>query len=275
MADSPQVLASIKPLHSLSRFIMQGLPQPQLLIADNQSIHDYQLKPSQRRLLANADVIIYASNHLESFLVPLQKNLNNSLFINLSKIDGLRLLKSKSIQPHNQHADDDPHIWLSPFNAQIISRFISQKLTEIDPNNAALYQQNLTLLLDKLKQLEIDISAQLQPIQNQPYLLFHDAFQYFENQFHLSKGLYVTSSADHKMGIKYIRSLKQRIKQSNLHCVYYEPPHIPKLINTLLQGPKIQILPLDPLGVQYTAGIDFYFKHLRHIADKLVSCLNP
>ncbi len=272
---SPTVVVSIKPLHSLVSFIMQDVGTPRLLITDNQSVHDYQIRPSQRRLLAKADMIIYASNHVETFIPALQKSLKDKTYINLSAIKNISLLDARSLN-HSAHGhrDKDGHIWLSIDNALRIAQYISQRLTQDDPQHTAVYQRNLTQLQPRLLQLKQHIERQLKPLQDKPYLIFHDAFQYFEQEFHLSHGYYVTTSADHKMGIKYIAALKRSIRQQNIHCVYYEPPHIPKLINTLTSGQAVKLRALDPLAVTFKPGPDLYFKHIQHIADQFQSCLN-
>jgi len=274
-AQMPNVVASIKPLHSLLSNIMQGTNKPELLIADNQSIHDYQLRPSQRRMLAHADWVFYASNHVESFMPALQSSISKTKFINLSSIKGLQLLPSRTIEtnhPHH-HADADGHIWLAPANAKIIAQFMSQQLSKRYPEYADIYQQNLARLLKRLTNLQRTISQQLKPFNQHHYLLFHDALQYFEHEFGLNNGRFVTSSANHKMGIKYVSALKKMIIKNNIRCIYYEPPHIPKLIYRLTQQQPASLLPLDPLALQYNAGTELYFKSLKHIATQFESCL--
>ena len=271
---SPDVVVSIKPLHSLVSFIMQDVGKPRLLIDNNQSIHDYQLRPSQRRLLAKADIIIYASNQVETFIQPLQEHLTDKTYIQLSAIDNIMLLNARSFKyADHDNRNKDGHIWLSTDNALYISQYITQRLIQHDSENAHIYQRNLTSLQTALTQLKKDIKRQLTPLQNKPYLVFHDAFQYFENEFNLKRGYYVATSANHKIGIKTITILRRHIQQENIRCIYYEPPHIPKLINTLSSGQDVELLPLEPLATTFPPGPDLYFKYIQHIADQFQSCL--
>ena len=275
-AATPLVVSTIKPLHSLLSNIMQGVAEPQLLIADNQSIHDYQLRPSQRRLLSRATLVFFASEHVESFIPALQASLSDTRFVNLSLVPALKLLDARKLGQQHLHADADRdgHIWLSPGNAKIIAAAMSTQLSQIDPQHEPIYQQNLKQLTQRLSVLQQQISQQLKDYQHKPYLIFHDALQYFEDEFNLRNGSFVTSSAEHKMGIKYISALRQKIIQKNIHCIYYEPPHIPKLIYRLTAQQDITLLPLDPLALRYEAGTELYFSSIKHIAKQFESCLS-
>jgi len=275
-ATSPLVVSTIKPLHSLLSNIMHGVAEPQLLIADNQSIHDYHLRPSQRRLLSRAKLVFFASEHVESFIPALQTSLTNTRFINLSSIQALKLIAARKFaQQHlSTHTEADGHIWLSPHNAKIIATEMSAQLSQMDVQHRDIYQKNLSQLLIRLTTLQQHVSQQLQDYQYKPYLIFHDALQYFENEFNLHNGHFVTSSAEHKLGLKYVSRLRQDITQKNIHCIYYEPPHIPKLIYRLTAHQNVTLLPLDPLALQYKAGTELYFKSIEHIAKQFISCLS-
>ncbi len=275
-ANELLALTTIKPLHSLLNNIMQGVAKPQLLITDNQSIHNYQLRPSQRRLLSKAQIVFYANEHIESFIPALASSLNAKRFINLSKTPKLKLLPFRKLgQQHlHAHAKYDGHIWLSPANAKIIATEMKKQLSNIYPQYENTFAHNLKQLIHKLSQLQQQVSQQLQNIHDKPYVIFHDAWQYFENEFNLKNGHYVSSGAEHKTGIKHLSKLRQQISQLRIRCMYYEPPHIPKLIARLSAKNNIEILPLDPLALQYKAGSELYFRSIKQVTTQFVSCLS-
>ena len=274
-ADTPDVLVTLKPLHSLVSALMLDIGEPGLLLDNLQSPHDYSMKPSDRRRINQADIIIYASADIESFIPAIQNSLPQQKFIKLTNIPGLKLLETRAFdshaQQHNHHIDG--HIWLSIDNAIIISQYLSNEFIKQDPLNSERYRTNSNKQISKLRQLKKDIQQQVLPLRNQAFLMFHDAFQYFENEFQLSSGMFVTTSPDHKPGIRHILKLKQKIQQQNIRCIFYEPPHIPKIIQTLTEGSKIQLIPLEPLGIKYEMGNEQYFKLLSDISYNLYNCL--
>lgn len=274
-AAAPHVLATLKPLHSLVSALMLNVSQPELLLDNLQSPHDYNMKPSDRRRLNRADIIIYASADIESFIPAIENTLRHQHVINLSKIPGVHLLPGRKLDStshrHDHHTDG--HIWLSIDNAIVISQHLTTELIKQDASNSKIYHANSVVLIEKLRQLQQHIKNKLQTFSDQPFLMFHDAFQYFENEFGLNAGLFVTTSAEHKAGIRHISSLKQQLQQQDIRCVFYEPPHIPKIVQTITVENKHQLVPLEPLGIQFQAGPEQYFELLGNISNKLYTCL--
>jgi zinc transport system substrate-binding protein len=275
-AETNRILVSIKPLHSLVTGLTQGITEPRLLLNGTQSPHDYQLRPSERRLIQQADIIIIASPHIESFIASMQTAFKNKRFIALSDIPGIKTLPARRVDndEHNHHHDIDGHLWLSIDNAVIFLQHLSTVFIEDDPANHDRYLQNRDHLIKKLKVLKQQISDQLKPVSDQPFITFHDAFQYFETEFNLHNSLFVTINPEHKPGIKQIRYLKQQIQQQQIRCIFYEPPQIPKIIDTLNEGQLMQVLPLEPLGNFLNSGAELYFQLLSNTAQQLHNCLS-
>ncbi|MDQ1362632.1 MAG: zinc transport system substrate-binding protein [Pseudomonadota bacterium] len=277
-AATPQILVTLKPLHSLVSGLSHGISQPSLLLDDMQSPHDYQLKPSDRRLLASANIIIYASDNIESFMQPLSSSLGSRQLIALDTLPGMPLLPARSTDAdhHDNHrADYDGHIWLSPLNARIIVQQLAEMLVQYDPANRNKYFSNRDHLLQRLNTLEKKIDQQLLPVRNQPFLQFHDALQYFERDFSLNHGVTVTSGAEHAPGARHIRALQQQIREKKINCFLYEPPQAPKLLETLDVNRSAKKQALEIHGSQITAGGDLYFSLLENIAGQIHECLQP
>ena len=267
---------SIKPLHSLVSGLTQGITEPDLLLNGSQSPHDYHMRPSERRLIQRADTIIIASPQIESFVAQLQTELKDKRFIALSEIPGIKTLPARSTDNdgHNHHHDIDGHLWLSIDNAITFLRHLSIVLAGDDPTNRDRYFQNRDHLIKKLQALKQQLGDQLSPLSNKPFITFHDAFQYFENEFNLHNGRFVTINPEHKPGIKQIRHLKQQIQQQQIQCIFYEPPQIPKIINILNENKQMQVWPLEPLGNFLNPGAELYFQLLSNTAQQLYNCLN-
>ncbi|MCW8957386.1 MAG: zinc ABC transporter substrate-binding protein [Gammaproteobacteria bacterium] len=275
-AKTPDILVSIKPIHSLTQAITANINDPQLLIQGFQTPHDYYLKPSDRRKISQADIIIFASENIESFLPAINRQSKpNQHIINLSHIKGIQLLEARSQDEQHDHGHHsiDGHIWLSVSNAQIIVRYLADYFAQLDPDHAAQYDANAKTLLLKLEQLKIQTQGQLNSQLTPRYLMFHDAFQYFEHEFQLKQARYVTTSPENISGVRRIQSLKQHIQQNNIRCIFYEPPVVPSIIHTLVGHQAIKILALDPIGSQLDAGPQLYFTLIEEIASSLYRCM--
>lgn len=278
-AQPANVLVSIKPLHSLISYITEGIGEAKLLLQQQQTPHHFQLRPSQKRMINQADIFFYSSDNIEGFVPALKNTTQNLQFIQLSKIPGIISLKTRSMHMddgHNSshHKDKiDGHIWLSVDNAMTIARYVSKLLSQRNPEIAQHYQQNLRRLLAKLNALKFENNRLLNKVKDKPYLVYHDAFQYFENENKLSHAYFVTSNADLSPGIKRLRELKQLIKKQQIQCVFYEPPRIPSFFTTLQEDSHIQLAALDPAGTQITQGKQHYFTLMQYTASTLYHCL--
>ena len=289
-ASTPKILVSIKPLHSLVSSITQGVTTPQLLLDKQTSAHNFQLKPSQKRKLAQADLFIYSSNNIESFVNTLQLSQTTTRFIQLSQLDGVERLPNRGFDHHDDEHETkhdkeinpkkpvsshntDGHIWLSISNAKIISHQLSEIFIAQDPEHKAIYEKNLQALILKLDKLQSTNTLLLKPVRHKAFLVYHDAYQYFEHENQLTNVMFVTSSPDVSPGIKRIKQLKALIENENVQCVFYEPPSIPPLLKTLTEDHPVKLMALDPIGSQLNAGTGHYTKLMQQTASKVQRCL--
>lgn len=277
-AKNNSIVVSIKPLHSLVSGLTQGISQPHLLLHAGQSPHDYQMRPSERRLIQQASLIIIASPEIESFISNIKPESSNQQLIALSAIPGIKTLPARTLDhghDHGQqsHGNIDGHLWLSIDNAIIFLQHLGQVLAEQDPANGSRYIQNRERLVTQLRELKQALEIQLKPVRDEAFITFHDAFQYFETEFNLHHSLFVTINPEQKPGIRQIHYLKQQIQQQQIQCIFYEPPHVPRIISTLSEDQTMQVLPLDPLGNDLNPGTELYSQLMTNTAKQLVHCL--
>lgn len=293
--NTPRVVVSIKPVHSLLSHITAGTEEPALLIDSPQSAHHFQLRPSQKRLLDQADLFIYSSDAIEGFVDNLKSTSGELEFIELAMIPDLKKLpirrfnsplhndedshneedrQSDGDHAHGHQADFDGHIWLSIDNAKVIATYLTQRLSKLSPSHSEQYQLNLETLVKRLDKLKQNNQQLLANQKQQPFLVYHDAFQYFEQENQLQGAHFVTTSPEHKPGIKRVRELRKLIQQKQINCVFYEPPNIPPLIKVLSEGNLIKPAQLDPGGLLIPAGKQHYFDLLSQTAQTISKCLN-
>ena len=300
------VVTSIKPVHSLVSSVMQGVGSPTVIIEGAGSPHTYSLKPSQAKQLQDADLVFWMGDELETFLEgPIQNIAKNAKSIKLIESHGLKKIKFREggmfdehddhghdkhakddhdDHGHDKHAKDDhddhghsefdPHVWLDPINAKAIVHEIEEALVKADPKNAKKYEANANRLNGELDQLVKELRAQLQPVQEKGFIVFHDAYQYFEQRFGVSAIGSITVSPEVMPGAERVSVLRKKIRDLKATCVFSEPQFEPKLVTTLVENTSARTGVLDPLGASLTKGPNLYFQLVREMARSMKECLS-
>ncbi|MGV1752860.1 zinc ABC transporter substrate-binding protein ZnuA [Agrobacterium sp. CG674] len=299
---APNVVVSIKPIHSLVAAVMAGVGEPALIVDGGASPHTYNLKPSNARAIESADVVFWVGDGLEKFLEkPLQSLGSKATVVELDDAKGLEKLPFREGGPfeghdHGEHeghdhaADDhgsheheghdhgegefDMHLWLDPANAKAMAFEIEKTLITADPQNAQAYQQNTKKLIEDLDALDKEIVATVAPIKDKPFIVFHDAYQYFENHYGVKTAGSITVSPESIPGAERIKQIHAKVKELNATCVFAEPQFEPKLVNVVIEGTNAKSATLDPEAATLEAGPDLYFKLMRGIATSLKNCLS-
>ena len=294
------VVSSVKPLHSLVSGVMEGVARPDLIVKGSASPHTYSLRPSQARQLEDADLVFWMGHELESFLEqPLEAIATKAHIVELIDSSKLKKIKMREGGMFDAHAHDDHdeheghddhdeheghddhghgefdvHVWLDPENAKVLVDEIKLALIELDPVNASKYESNSNKMNMKLDQLIDEVSKKLESDKGKGYVVFHDAYQYFEQRFGMSAVGSITVSPEVVPGANRIRELKNKINELNAHCVFSEPQFEPKLVSTVIEGTQANTGVLDPLGASIKDGPELYFTLIRNMADSLHECLS-
>lgn len=283
-ASSPNIMVSIKPFYNICAAVMQSVGKPQLLLTKNASPHDYQLKPSDAKLIDNADLIIWGGPELEGYLEKSISSLANKE-LNLAAIPGLTLLPIRAStnwqheeHDHNDHSHDhkhlvnDPHFWLDPDNAIIIATAIAQRLGEIDPTHAKIYASNARSFAKKINQEKKVWQQELAPYKQDPYIVSHDAYQYFDKFFGLDGVGSITLHPEIPPSIQRVQQIQSLLEAKQVRCIFSEPQFNYKIINTLIAGTQVHKGQLDPLGQDGDLGPNGYIVLMDNLVNNFVSC---
>ena len=170
----------------------------------------------------------------------------------------------------HHHGEFDAHIWLDPSNAIEMVLEISHELSEIDPDNAAKYEQNADKMVASLKNLISEVDSTIS--KDASFVVFHDAYQYFENRFGVSSAGALTLNPDVLPGAKQIDAIQDLIQDDNIKCIFSEPQYNPKIIETLAADMNISTGVMDPLGAFIDQGPEMYNQLILNIANSLKDC---
>jgi zinc transport system substrate-binding protein len=165
------------------------------------------------------------------------------------------------------------HFFLDPANAKIMVAAIADALEAADPEHTSIYAANAHAESAALDQLTADISAKLAPVRDKPFVVFHDAYQYFERRFSLNVAGSITVSPENMPGADRIAEVREKLKTLATACVFAEPQFDPRIVDVLTEGTSAGKGVLDPEGANVTEGPDLYAGLLNAMADSLVGCL--
>jgi zinc transport system substrate-binding protein len=280
----PRVVVTVKPLHSLVAGVMAGVGDPDLIIRGAGSPHTYSLKPSEARLLERAQVIFWVGESLELFMEkPLAVLGSKARVVEVMRAPGITLLPGRRGGAWDEHdaretpdhadATHDGHLWLDPANARVIARNAAEVLGQTDPENRGRYAANADALVARIDALDAGLKVALAPVRDIPFVVFHDAYQYFEKSYALRAVGSITVSAERKPGAGRVKEIRETIRSLGARCVFSEPQFSPAVIGTLLEGTNTGTGTLDPLGAGLPAGPDSYFTLMRSLGSALAECL--
>jgi zinc transport system substrate-binding protein len=317
-AEAPNVVVSIKPVHSLVASIMQGVGEPSLIVEGGASPHTYTMKPSNAAALQAAKVVFWVGPGLEAFLdKPLDTLGTGAQVAELGEAPGLSKLKFREggafeghdhgeeghgeeagheghedhgdahageadgaehadKHDHHDHAEGefDMHMWLDPMNAKDMATEIEKTLAAADPANAATYKANLEKFNARIDALDKGLAETVAAVKDKPFVVFHDAYQYFENRYQVRVAGSITVSPEVLPGAERLSEIRAKIKELGATCVFAEPQFEPKLVSVVIEGTPAKSGMLDPEAGTLEAGPDLYFQMMENIGDSLKECLS-
>ncbi|MDA7966309.1 zinc ABC transporter substrate-binding protein [Ruegeria sp.] len=171
------------------------------------------------------------------------------------------------------HGAHDPHAWLSLDNAETWLNVIAAQLSAADPDNAGAYYANAAAARAEMEALSAEVSATLDPVRGGSFIVFHDAYQYFEDTFDFPASGAISLSDASDPGPARVAEIQGRIREEGVDCVLTEPQFNPGLVSTVLDGTEAKTGVIDPLGAELEPGVDLYPQLIRNMAKTLAGCL--
>ena len=168
------------------------------------------------------------------------------------------------------HGEFDPHIWLDPINAKAMLNEMAEHLIENDPKNEAKYKSNLAKALQEIDKLTIDVMTDLS--NSVSSIVFHDAYQYFEERFNVNILGAFTVNTDVMPGAEQLAEIREIIEHDKVACVFSEPQFNPDIIKAVAKDMNIKTGVVDPLGATLDPGKDLYFNLIRNMSASFKGC---
>ncbi|MDL4912272.1 MAG: zinc ABC transporter substrate-binding protein ZnuA [Enterobacterales bacterium endosymbiont of Blomia tropicalis] len=288
------IVASIKPVGFIASAIADGVTPVDVLLPDGASEHDYSLRPSDAKRLKFADLVVWVGPSMEAFMsksvaeLPAKKNLAiadiqgvNALLMSGDDDDdhhhdGQGSEKSEDHDAsahHHDHGQFNMHLWMSPEIARKTAVAIHEKLLELMPQDKAKLDANLQHFEAELAATDKRIGAQLAPVRNKGYFVFHDAYTYFEHYYGLTPTGHFTVNPEIQPGAQRLHQIRTQLVEHKAVCVFAEPQFRPAVIDAVARGTQVRKGTLDPLGTDISLSKDSYVKFLSQLSSQYATCL--
>ena len=168
------------------------------------------------------------------------------------------------------HGEYDPHIWLDPSNAKVIVKKITNQLSKIDKDNSSVYKANSKKLLKDLDGLIKEVKNEIN--KDASFVVFHDAYQYFEKRFGINVIGALTVNPDVMPGAEQLSEIREVIEHEKAKCIFSEPQFNPNIINSIASDTGVKTGVLDPLGANINKGKGMYFQLIKDMSSSLKDC---
>lgn len=294
-AEGPAVVVTSKPVHALVAGVMQGVGQPELLVDGAASPHSFTLRPSQARAVQGADIFVRVGETVEPFTAALIRNLPPRVrVVTLAEAAGVHTLPVRRSArfaavggdrddhggAHHDHDHDahehggvDGHIWLDPENAKAIVAAIAAVLAERDPDHAARYSANAEAIGQRIGRLSRLLTEELQPVRAKPFVVFHDATQYFERRFGLEAVGAIQIAPNVPPSARRLSEVRAAIRDMHAECVLAEPMQQSHIIDTVVEGTAAHVAVIDPEAIRLDPGPELYFTLMWNLSGAIAGCL--
>lgn len=258
-SEKLQIITTLFPQYDFARVIAGDKAEVTLLLPPGMEAHSYEPTPADMIKINKADLFIYTGESMEQWAHTMIESIDSNSVYVLDVSNDVSFLAPNQTEAcedhehshdeeneHNHEEEDghyhayDPHIWTSPKNAMIMVNNILDALCEIDPENAAYYEENATNYLSELEELD----AEFKEVVNQAkrMTIYHGgrfAMQYLTNEYGID---YVSAPFEAEPSAALVAQMISDIKEQQIPVIYHEELVDPKIAQMISDETGAQML---------------------------------
>jgi len=260
------IATTVRPLQLIAESIVGESGTVTSIVGRQDSPHQFVLTPSDRLAIASADLLIWIGPELEVYLADFLNDESRSGSI-------ITVLENPALTIHKINDKIDAHFWLNSDNGIALAKEIKDRLIEIDQAQAAQYQSRFESFVAEIETTNRDLTERFSTSHNN-YLVYHNAYQYFERQFGLQHSVALLADPETQPGIQHILRTRELVENSMPNCLLVEPESSMELVTTLTDGMDIRTVSVDHLGYDVLPSDNPYRQLLLQVAESFESCIN-
>ncbi|MBC1681246.1 zinc ABC transporter substrate-binding protein [Listeria welshimeri] len=285
--DKLKIVTTFYPMYDFTKNVAGNKASIEMLIDAGTEPHDYEPSAKDIAKIEAADVFVYNSEDMETWVPSVLKSLDSKKLTVIDASKGIQLVEGTEEEEHHDHEEEghdhnheeahhhehDPHVWLSPVLAQQEVTNIQNGLTKADKTNADTYEKNAANYNDKLKALDGKFKTAFEGSKQRDFVTQHAAFQYLAKEYNLHQVAIAGLSPDQEPSPARLAELQKYVKDNNISTIYFEEVASPKVAETLANetGAKLEVLsPIEGItdkeqkkGMDYIAYMEQNLKALQ------------
>ncbi|HRW37059.1 MAG TPA: zinc ABC transporter substrate-binding protein [Aquihabitans sp.] len=254
-----QVVASFYPLQWVTERVGGDVVSVRNLTPTGAEPHDLELTPKDVAKIDDADLVVY----LSGFQAAVDDAVADTGAPALDAADhaDLDLAATEDGHDHADEADDhaeeaddhgeeagvDPHFWLDPTRLAKVADAVADRLTELDPDEAATFQANAKDLRSDLDELDADLAAGLADCSSRDLVTSHAAFGYLAQRYDLEQVGISGISPDAEPSPSDLADLADFVEEHDVRTIYFETLVSPAIARTLADETGAETAVLDPI----------------------------
>lgn len=248
-----KVVTTFYPMYDFTKNVAGDNASIEMLIDAGTEPHDYEPSAKDIAKIEEADVFVYNSEDMETWVPSVLKSLDSKKLTVIDASKGIKLVEGTEEEHDHDHGEEehhhehDPHVWLSPVLAQQEVANIQKGLTKADKTNADTYKKNAENYTDKLKTLDNKFKTAFEGAKQRDFVTQHAAFQYLANEYDLHQVAIAGLSPDQEPSPARLAELQKYVKANNISTIYFEEVASPKVAETLAKETGATLEVLSPI----------------------------
>lgn len=274
---SPRVIAAFYPLQFVAEQVGGDAVDVAGLTPSGVEPHDLELSARQIRDLGEADVVFYIGEGFQPALEDALGGLDES--VRFDALEGQDLTKDfEDEHAEEEHEEDheesgtDPHVWLDPTRLAAIAAELADRLGELDPDNARLFDRNAADLSEELRRLDQEYSDGLGDCPSREFVTSHSAFGYLAARYDLEQVSISGIDPEGEPSPRRLAEVADFVEEHDVSTIFFEELAPPNVAETLARETGAITDVLSPL--ESTPEEGDYLTVMSSNLDRLRSALD-
>lgn len=291
-----QVVTTFLPMTQFTKAVVGDRAAVVQLMPTNVGPHDFQARPGDIQAIVNADVLVKNGLEIESFLDSLIENARNDNLVIIDSSKGIPTIANQDHDhghghdhkhdhghehdhdhdhghghDHHHHGEFNPHIWLDPKRAIQQVQNIRDGLIAADPEGAEKYTANAAAFIEKLRELDAEITKKLEPFSGKTFVVFHDFAPYFAESYNLRYESFV-GIPEQNPSPQDVQRVMNTVAESGLQTILTEPQVDQDMFSKIAQDMGIGVGVFYPMGTgnQESLEPEYYLRVMRENVQNLL-----
>ena len=252
--DSLDVVTTFYPMYNFTENIVGTNGNVTALLGAGQDTHSYEPTPKDMAAIAEADVFVYSSEYMETWVPAVLETLSDSDVTVINASEGIAFYEDNDADHGHDHDDEeehhedeghnhavDPHVWLDPVYAKQMVETISTAIQSVDSENKTTYQENTAAYVEQLEALDVEFQTAFQSADNRVFVVQHAAFGYLARRYNLTEVSISALTSNQEVSPAKLAEIGNFIKENDVEVIYYQDSGNNDLAATLAKETGIEL----------------------------------